>query len=62
MKIIISAALLLSMVMTSKAAPREIANDRLIVRYDDVKHTFSVADQVTGKSFLIDGKLEGDSA
>jgi hypothetical protein len=41
------------------ATSYSIHNQKLSVGYNDATGTFSVADMATGKSFLIDGKMDG---
>ena len=41
------------------AAPLMIANETLVVTYDDAAGSFAVAEKPGGKAFLTDGQLEG---
>src|SRR5690242_14962184 len=36
-----------------------IKNRTLVASYDDATGTFNIAEQATGKAFLVNGKLEG---
>jgi Melibiase len=43
------------------AATHNIYNAKLSAEYEDLTKTFSIAERITGKTFLMDGKLEGDA-
>ncbi len=55
---LLSLATLLLLNCSVSAATHTIENKTLVVRYDDVTHSFTVADKATGKSFLTAGKWE----
>ncbi|MGA2033790.1 MAG: glycoside hydrolase family 36 protein [Thermoguttaceae bacterium] len=59
--VLILAALLLSPLVSLRAATQTIENNTLAVSYDDVSGRFTLAARTTGRVFLTNGRLEGDA-